>query len=217
MSAAVGVNAIMGDTDKETGEEKTEAGTAKVDVKDAGRDADLDEDFAGRVFQAEGKNLLQKYTAQSAAVLFHPQKFFAALPADGWTEPALFLCASAAIYGFLQALGHSNPLLFFSTFFNGLLYTSIGSVIVWAVFNKGCKGQGTLSQTFRVLAYSKATLLFAWVMVGHMAIGGYLSIVYTLYLNYVGLSKVHKLNRRITVCVVLGMSLLSLALKKFTG
>ncbi len=207
----------MVDSEKETGEEKSETGIVKVDVEDVGPDADLDEDFAGRVFRPEGKNSFQKYTAQVAGVLFHPKKFFAALPADGWTEPALFLCASAAIYGFLQALGHTNPLLFFSTFFNGLLYTSLGSVIVWSVFNKGCKGQGSLSQTFRVLAYSKATLLFAWVMVGHMAIGGYLSVVYTLYLNYVGLSKVHKLNRRITIGLVLGMSLLSLALKKFTG
>ena len=207
----------MVDSEKETGEEKSEAPIVNVDVKDIGPDADLDEDFAGRVFQPEGKNIFQKYTAQAAAVLFHPKKFFAALPAEGWAEPAMFLCASAAIYGFLQALGHSNPLLFFSTFFNGLLYTSLGSVIVWSVFNKSCKGQGTLSQTFRVLAYSKATLLFAWVMVGHMPIGGYLSVVYTLYLNYIGLSKVHKLNRRITIGLVLGLSLLSLALKKFTG
>jgi hypothetical protein len=211
----------MVDSEKETGEEKSEAqivkGDVNGDVKDVERDADLDEDFAGEVFRPEGKNIFQKYTAQAATVLFHPKKFFAALPADGWAEPALFLCASAGIYGFLQALGHSNPLLFFSTFFNGLLYTSVGSVIVWSVFSKGCKGQGSLSQTFRVLAYSKATLLFAWVMVGHMAIGGYLSVAYTLYLNYVGLSKVHKLNRRITIGLVLGMSLLSLALKKFTG
>lgn len=207
----------MVDSDKEKGEIESETQLEKVDVKDSGPDADLDEDFAGKVFQAEGKNPFQKYTAEAAGVLFHPKKFFAALPADGWMSPALFLCASSAIYGFLQALGHTNPLLFFSAFFNGLIYTSVGAVIVWAVFNKGCKGQGTLCQTFRVLAYSKATLLFAWVMVGHMAIGGYLSIVYTLYLNYIGLSKAHKLNRRLTIGLVLGLSLLSLALKKFTG
>ncbi len=207
----------MVDSENETGEEKDASQIVKGDVKDVCQDADLDEEFSRRVFQAEGKNIFQKYAAQAGAVLFQPKKFFAALPADGLTEPALFLCASSAIYGFLQALGHSNLLLFFSTFFNGLLYTSIGSVIVWAVFGKGCKGQGNLVQTFRVLAYSKVTLLFAWVMVGHMAIGGYLSIVYTIYLNYLGLLKVHKLNRRITICVVLGMSLLALALKKFTG
>ena len=213
VNGAAGVCTLMDDSDKETDETKAEVQVAKLDDKDT----DFDENFASSVFQGENKNIFQKYLAQATGVLFHPRKFFAAIPADGWAAPTLFLCGSATIYGFLQALGHSNPLLFFSTFANGLLYTTLGSVIVWAVFSKACKGQGSLCQTFRVLAYSKATLLFAWVMVGHMPIGGYVSVAYTLYLNYVGLHKAHKLNRRITIGLVLAMSLLSLALKKFTG
>lgn len=177
-------------------------------------DPDYDDKFAIRVFEAEDQNLIQKYFSHVNAILFNPKKFFAALPPEGVVAPTIFLCVSAAIYAFLQALGHLNPLLLFSSFFSSIFYTAGGAVIVWAVFNKACKGRGTLVETYRVLAYSKATLLFGWIMAGSIPLGGYLSVAYTLFLNYIGLKKVHRLNTMMTAGIVMALGALAFAFKK---
>lgn len=177
-------------------------------------DPDYDDKFAIRIFEAEDQNLIQKYFSHVNAILFNPKKFFAALPPEGIVAPTIFLCVSAAIYAFLQALGHLNPLLLFSSFFSSIFYTAGGAVIVWAVFNKACKGRGTLVETYRVLAYSKATLLFGWIMAGSIPLGGYLSVAYTLFLNYIGLKKVHRLNTIVTAGIVMALGALAFAFKK---
>lgn len=177
-------------------------------------DPDYDDKFAIRVFEAEDQNLVQKYFALVNGVLFNPKKFFAALPPEGIIAPTIFLCVSAGIYAFLQALGHLNPLLLVSSFFSSIFYTASGAAIVWGVFNKACKGRGTLVETYRVLAYSKATLLFAWIMAGSIPLGGYLSVAYTLFLNYIGLKKVHRLNTMMTAGIVMALGALAFAFKK---
>jgi hypothetical protein len=54
-------------------------------------------------------------------------------------------------------------------------------------------GQGKFEQTFNVLAYSKATFVIAWISLGPWPIGSILATLFTAYLNYLGLSRVHKL------------------------
>lgn len=177
-------------------------------------DPDYDDKFAVRIFDAEDQNFIQKYFSHVQGVLFNPKKFFAAMPPEGLVAPTIFLVISAGIYAFLQALGNLNPLLLFSAFFGSLFYTAAGAGIVWAVFNKLCKGHGSFQQTYRVLAYSKATLLFAWIMAGTIPLGGYLSVAYTLFLNYIGLKKAHRLNTMMTAGITVALGALAFALKK---
>lgn len=201
--------------DKRNRDSKREEADEEEEFDEDYEDPDYDDKFAVRIFDAEDQNFIQKYFSFVQGVLFNPKKFFAAMPPEGLMAPTIFLGISAGIYSFFQALGHLDKLFTGpTTFFSSMILTAGGAVIVWALFNKACKGHGTFAQTYKVLAYSKATLLFAWIVAGTMPLGGYLSVAYTLFLNYIGLRKVHRLNAFMTAGITLLLGVLAMELKK---
>src|SRR5579885_1543308 len=162
-------------------------------------DPDYDEEFALKVFSPQGKNHLQIFFTQALAVLRHPKKFFAAMPAGTVGGGFLFLTIAAVLYATAQGIAKLNVEAFILPLLSSLFFTGVGSYIVFFFLGWLFKGKGTLGQTFRVLAFSKAPLLFAWITLGPLQLGGIVSMVFTLYLNIVGLSKVHRLSKWIII------------------
>lgn len=188
------------------------------DDDDPTDDVDYDDELAEKFFFVGGKNHLQYFWTQAVGVLTKPKAFFAAMPADGTKDAFMFLLIAAVAYSTAQGIAKANVEAFILPFMSTLFFTSMGSYFVFFVLGTMCKGKGTLVQTFRVLAYSKATLLFAWVALGSFPIGGILMTwIYCTYLNVVGLTKVHKLPRRIVIAVVIFFTLGLLLFKKMTG
>lgn len=140
--------------------------------------------------------VVRYYWMQAKNVLIHPKQFFAELPRDGgYVEPLIFLGITAAIYSVLQALGNLNPGIFFSAFFGSVIKTLVGAGVANFIITRMMGGKGNREGTFRVFSYSKATLLFAWIKVGALPLGGFLSLFYAIYLNTVGCAQVHEVSK----------------------
>jgi hypothetical protein len=167
------------------------------------------------VFSLEASGLLQYFAHQAKHVLTNPVEFFDQMHTEGGlAEPTIFLVIAASIYGLFEAIGHLNPIVFFQTFASSLAFVYLGAIIVNFAL-KAFGGKGNYESTLRVLAFSKATLLFAWISVASFAIGGFLAIGYSVYLNVIGCKKIHQLATPITASVVIVLALFQLLMKMF--
>ena len=169
--------------------------------------------FKSRLFSPEAKGLVAYYFMQVRYVLLQPKEFFAEMPKQGgYVEPLIFLGITAGIYAILQAIGHLNFVLMIKLFL-----TSTVSVIVGAFFTdlilRRYGGKGNRESTFRVLAYAKAPLLFAWIHLGMHSVGGIVATVYTLFLAVIGLKQVHELSGKVIFIVVALLTALGLFAK----
>lgn len=167
-------------------------------------------------FAPDAAGLIRYYFYEARKILVSPSEFFDEMPSHvGFAGPAIFLAFSAVIYGVINALGRLNPLVFFISFFSSIIYVSIGSLIAAKVFSIAFGGKGDFEGTFRVFAYSKATLLFAWISVGSLPIGGWAAVAYTLVLNAIGISKVHDMPKPKALGIILCLALLQWAVKNW--
>lgn len=174
-------------------------------------DRDTEQSFAH-----DATGLIHYYFYEAKRILTSPSESFEEMPAKGgFAGPAIFLSFSALIYAFINAVGRLNPIVFFVSFFSSVIYVSVGSLIASKVFSIAFGGKGDFESTFRVFAYSKATLLFAWVSVGSLQVGGWAAVAYTLILNAIGISKVHDMPKHKALGIVLCLALLQLAVKSW--
>lgn len=193
--------------------EDTTPNQSSVDTSEVGKECPPSANTADPASHANGNStkrvrarngIFADYLGVAGNVLVHPKQFFDDMATDeGYLQPSMFLLISAVFYSALQAIGHLNLLLLITTPFISFLKVVVGSLVLNFAL-KALGGKGSLQGTFRVLAYSKATLLFAWIVVGKLAIGGFISLIYTLYLNIQGCRRVHLLDTvRVSVVVVI--------------
>lgn len=160
---------------------------------------------------------VRAYPGRAMDILRHPRKFFDQMPSEGgFIEPSIFLLLSAGIYALLQAIAKFNPALLILTTLTSVVSVVLASGIIWFA----CKffgGKGTFESTFRVLSYSKATLLFAWVTLGPVPIGGLASIGYCIYLNILGLEEVQAVGFWKILTMVLVLNIAAIFLRRMVG
>jgi hypothetical protein len=101
----------------------------------------------------------------------------------------------------IQAILKGNPLVFVSSLFVSIVSTVAGAFAVGLLFQK-MGGKGTLEGTYRIFVYSKATLLFSWLSLGPIPIGGLLAVCYTVYLNWIGMTRHHELPGKVTAQIL---------------
>jgi hypothetical protein len=143
-------------------------------------------------------------------ILFDPRIFFRDLALNGgFGEPMLFSIFACLLSSALFAVAKLNLLLFFWSFIVSFLSLTLGAVVVTWAFRK-LGGKGNLEGTFRVLAFSKATVVFSWISLGAVPVGLLIAAAYTGYMNYVGLSRVHQLPRKQTIILVVVLSILGM-------
>ncbi len=143
-------------------------------------------------------------------ILTNPQGYFQTLPlTGGFGEPLLYTVFTCILSSIMCAIGKLNPLMFFWAFIVSFISVTVGAVIVDQAFRR-MGGKGDLEGTFRVLAFSKATFVFAWITLGPLSLGMMLATMITGYMNYIGLSRVHGLSPKNTAIIIALMSVLSL-------
>lgn len=163
---------------------------------------------------ADVLGLIRYYVHEAKNVLTQPTAFLSEMPTTGGLlEPGIFLAISAAVYALMSAIGHLNPLVFFISFLSTMFYVTAGASFASKIFTLACGGQGNFEGTFRVFAYSKATLLFAWISVGSMPIGGWIAVAYTVLLNIFGIAKVQKLQTAPVAGIVVVLAVLQFMVK----
>jgi len=139
------------------------------------------------------------------------------MPTDtGLLRPDLFLVITASIYALLQAIAKLSPLILITAVPSSI----ISVVLASAIISFACKklgGTTDFKTAFKVLAYSKATLLFAWVSLGSFPVGGILSVLYGVYLNIVGLNAIERIGRWKIIGLVVTLALVGFIVKATTG
>jgi len=146
-------------------------------------------------------------------ILTNPQGYFQTLPlSGGFGEPLLYTVVTCILSSLMCAIGKLNPLMFFWAFIVGFISVTVGAVIVDQAFRR-MGGKGDLEGTFRVLAFSKATFVFAWIALGPLSLGLMLATMVTGYMNYLGLMRVQGLSAKSTIIIVALMSALSLVFR----
>ena len=148
--------------------------------------------------------LVTYYFIVTKEVLTAPQAFFASMSlVGGLNDPLLYLAFTSVMTGLFACLAKLNLLVFFFSAIYSFFSVAIAAVIMQLAFKK-LGGQGKFEQTFNVLAYSRATFIFAWISLGPWPIGLAVATIFTAYLNYLGLSRVHKLPPT-TIGLVIGV------------
>jgi hypothetical protein len=177
---------------------------------------------SGAVDSAKGSpsmkvGMVKSYLCLAKSVLFTPGIFFSAMPVEGgYVQPGIFLLLSASVFALLQAISKLSPFILITACLSSIAGVLAASGIITLVC-RGLGGKGNFQGTFRVLAYSKATLLFAWLALGPIPIGGIASLVYGVYLNIVGLEKVQQLRRWQLITITVLLALVGFVFKAKTG
>ncbi|MBX9938304.1 MAG: YIP1 family protein [Candidatus Obscuribacterales bacterium] len=141
-------------------------------------------------------------------VLRDPRDFFDRLPLDGSNaEPIFFLLSIEIATALLRCLFKFSLFPLFGELTFGLVSTLVGAALVNFVFER-IFGKGDFNGVLRVLCYSRAPILLSFIALGKFELGLYISFFWTLYLNYVGLSRVFLKSQAVIVIVVLVMGFL---------
>jgi len=135
------------------------------------------------------QGFFQSYWNQAKSVLMSPRVFFDSMPVEGGLkDPLIFLAVSAGV----NSLGltiKSNLAIGAIAFIGTLVLCLLGALVTSFIAQSMMAGKGTYEATFRVMAYSEAGLLLAWI-----PWVGWLISLYIIALNFLGFKKIHELN-----------------------
>ena len=203
--------------DHDQDDEKEKIFEVHDDLDDEDDDDDDESGSVGgsRIAIAKRKKngFVANYLDEAKTVLTAPREFFRTMPVKGgFIQPLLFLFVSATVFSILQAISKLNFFVLFTAMFSSFVNVFVASaVIAFACSKMG--GKGTFEGTFRVIAYGKATLLFAWLSLGPIPIGGIVSLIYSVYLNILGIEKVQKMPRKSVATLLIVIAVIGFIIK----
>lgn len=130
-------------------------------------------------------------------ILTQPEEFFKTMPARGnIAEPAIFLFILAGVSGLLAGVISMNLLITLQFMIGNLLQAYLLSFICWKMYT-GMGSTEPFETTFRVVAYSQATLLIAGLKFSIFGnwIPAYITLliatIFALRLQITGMKQVH--------------------------
>ena len=122
-------------------------------------------------------------------VMLDPRGFYRDMPATGGFEnPLIFLGVCGFVYFVLRVVVFGLPDAINTIFLIALAYI-FGPGILMLASQFVFQGEGDYEGTLRVCAYAGACLALAWIPTL-----GILAYVYSLYLIFLGMEKVHRLD-----------------------
>jgi hypothetical protein len=155
--------------------------------------------------ELDRRSTLEEFPALWQRVVTDPLGFFADMPeTGGLNQPAAFLAICAGI----DALGHLLALAGVPGMVRSFLAQIVAGFVVAALFVLIAQnlfgGRAGYEATFRVVAFSWAPLVVAWV-----PYAGRLALLYAAYLMIRGIERVHGIDTtRAVLTVVLGAGVL---------
>ena len=157
--------------------------------------------------EPSGPGLLIGFLRTAKTVLLSPRAFFSSMPVEGGLLGPYVFFLLCTMFSFIVSIcltlamsgGFSGWI--FLVMFGALWMPFISAGILNLLFNKLLRTGGSYEATFRVVCYSSAVNLFAW-------IPDFLVILlfqfYEIYLSALGLSMVHRTTLVQALLVVLG-------------
>jgi hypothetical protein len=161
----------------------------------------------------ETKGLLMLAFHDARSILFQPEQFFASMPTRGnIAEPAIFLVIVAGLSGLLAGIISMNLLITLQFIIGNVLQAFLLSFIASKLFT-GMGSTEPFETTFRVIAYSQATLIVAGLKFNILGnyIPAYITLliatVLALRLQAIGMQQVHDFPPGKTLPVLVGATL----------
>lgn len=123
-------------------------------------------------------------------VMLDPRGFYRDMPATGGFEnPLIFLAICGSLYFVFRVIVFGLPDAINAIFLIALAYI-FGPGILMLASQFVFQGEGDYEGTLRICAYAGACLTVAWIPTL-----GILAYVYSLYLIFLGVERVHKLDQ----------------------
>ncbi len=140
---------------------------------------------------------MDNYVDTLKKVLTNPEGFYSEMPKEGgYQEPLTFAAINFAIFGLLSGIiaviirsagAGSIVTTLVGAVIGGVVGLFIGGIILF-IFFKIFGGSGGYEGTVRILSYSSAVQVFAWI-----PLIGWIISLYGIWLNIVGGKHVHNL------------------------
>jgi hypothetical protein len=154
----------------------------------------------GTDYEFNAEDFMGSFIRVTKTVLVTPSDFFQKMPtAAGYFPPLIFLTVCLGVSGILAALiAGAEILLFFKVLIAGVIFSFIGAGILHLIARQFFEGKGGYEGVYRVVAYAGVVNLLTWIPVVGLFAG-----LYGLYLEIVGLEKVHQITPGQAVVTVL--------------
>jgi hypothetical protein len=154
----------------------------------------------GNTYEFNSKDFLNSFIGVMKTVLVKPNDFYQHMPTTGgFSPPFVFLAICLGVSGSLAAiLAGVDVFLFLKLFIFGAIFSFIGAGILHLIAQQFFEGKGAYEGVYRTVAYAGVVNLLTWIPVV-----GFLAGLYGLYLQIVGLEKVHKITAGQAVVTVL--------------
>lgn len=141
-------------------------------------------------------------------ILQAPRTFFSKMPMDGTlAEPLFFLLVIQTSAAILRCIFKFSLTPIFAELVMGLISAILGAALLNFIFEQ-LGGKGNFNAALRVVCYGKAPILFSFLALGKLEIGIFAALCYTIYLNYLGFTRVFRKPREVTLLVVIVMAVL---------
>lgn len=153
----------------------------------------------GGTYDFSTKDFIKSFLGVVKTVVIKPSDFFQNMPTTGgYAAPVIFLVICLAISGIISAIiwGYLGAFLYFFIF--GLIFSFIGAAILHFIAQQFFEGKGTYEGMYRVVAYAGVVNLVTWIPVV-----GIIAFFYWLYLQVVGVEKIHQITAGQAVVTVL--------------
>jgi hypothetical protein len=154
---------------------------------------------AGNTYEFTTKDLIKSFFGVVKTVITKPSDFYQNMPTTGgYASPLIFLAICLAVSGIISAIvwGYLGAFLYYFIF--GLIFSFIGAAILHFIAQQFFEGKGAYEGMYRVVAYAGVVNLVTWIPVVGLIAG-----LYGLYLQIVGVEKVHQVTAGQAVVTVL--------------
>jgi hypothetical protein len=154
----------------------------------------------GNTYEFNTKDFMHSFIGVMKTVLVRPNDFYQNMPVTGgYAPPFVFLVVCLGVSGILAAiLAGVDVFLFLKLVIFGAIFSFIGAGILHLIAQQFFEGKGGYEGVYRVVAYAGVVYLLSWIPVV-----GLIAFLYGLYLQIVGLEKVHKITAGQAVVTVL--------------
>ena len=153
----------------------------------------------GGTYEFSTKDFLKSFLGVVKTVVIKPSEFFQNMPTTGgYVAPVIFLAICLAISGIISAIiwGDLGTFLYFFIF--GLIFSFVGAAVLHFIAQQFFEGKGTYEGMYRVVAYAGVVNLVTWIPVV-----GIIAFFYWVYLEVVGVEKVHQVTAGQAIVTVL--------------
>jgi hypothetical protein len=157
-------------------------------------------------YEFDMKDFIKSFLGVAKTVVTKPSGFYQNMPpTGGYTAPVIFLAVCLGITGILTALFLWSFAGFFSYIIFYFIFSFIAAAVLHYIAQQFFEGKGAYEGMFRVVAYAGVMQLVGWLPAIHgiFMIVTFCAALYGLYLQVVGLEKVHQINAGQAVVTVL--------------